>query len=64
LALPDFNSISHAAQAAMFDHPIFDKAAGSKGGLAGSVLVVRQESGASVQLDALVDWFASCRHRA
>jgi hypothetical protein len=34
---------------------IFDKAAGSKGGLAGNVLVVRQESGASVQLDAQVD---------
>ena len=42
-------------KAAMFDHPIFDKAAGSKGGLAGNVLVVRQESGASVQLDAQVD---------
>jgi hypothetical protein len=42
-------------KAAMFDYPIFDKSAGSKSGLAGDALVVRQESGASVQLDAQGD---------
>jgi hypothetical protein len=42
-------------KAAMFDHSIFDKGAGSKAGLAGNALVVRQEDGASVQLDAQGD---------
>jgi hypothetical protein len=42
-------------KAAMFDHPIFDTAAGSKAGLAGHALVVGQEGGASVQVDAQGD---------
>jgi hypothetical protein len=42
-------------KAAMFDYRIFDKSVGSKSGLVGDALVVRQERGASVQLDAQGD---------
>jgi hypothetical protein len=43
-------------KAAMFDYRIFDKSVGSKSGLVGDALVVRQERGASVQLDAQGDF--------